>query len=153
MGNAQQWKHACQALCKQGGVALGLAHKEVQVLVHDLLLAGVSHHLLFVLHYPLSLAPELHGLHPHKPSAISMVDVKGSGSNIAGCCSYGGYCCLQLLITTMIGHYVSNVIRTVAFAVAAVAVVLCVCHTHIIPLQLGLPSNEVLSKQQGPHIT
>ena len=59
----QQGQHACQALCKEGGVALCLADKEVQVLVHDLLLAGIGHHLLLVLHHPLSLAPELHGLH------------------------------------------------------------------------------------------
>lgn len=58
---------ACKALGEQSRVALGLAHKEVQLLVHDLLLARIGHHLLLVLHHPLRLAPELHRLHPPQP--------------------------------------------------------------------------------------
>ena len=120
------------------------------MLVHDLLLAGVSHHLLLVLHHPLSLAPELHGLNPHKPSAISTVDVKGSGSNIAGCCSYGGDCCLQLFITTMIGLDLVTMLAMLSGLLRLLLLLLllfvCLPYTHY-------DAATWPSKQQRAHIT
>ena len=57
------------------------------MLVHDLLLAGIGHHLLLVLHNPLCLAPELHGLYNSKALllfCLALVDpVQRCGSVLA----------------------------------------------------------------------